>query len=240
MEFKLSDTPKEVTARRGAEQGTLVDEAYESLRHKILHNELPPGTTALEAEIAADLGMSRTPVREALIRLEQEDLVEILPRRGIRVVPVTLRDLREINEVLACLEVQAVERVAARRLSTAEIATLDEAIAAMDAALEAEDMDAWAAADFRFHTRLIELCGNRHLVRTAMQFLDKAHRARILTLPLRRKPVYSNSNHAAVVEAIRRGDPETAREIHLAHKRRWTRELDEITARHAIAETSDD
>ncbi len=234
------DNAVDAGPRRGPEQGTLVDEAYESLRRKILHNELAPGTTALEAEIAASLGMSRTPVREALIRLEQEDLVEILPRRGIRVKPVTLRDLREINEVLACLEVQAVERVASRLLSPAEIGALDDAIAAMDAALEAEDMDAWAAADFRFHRSLVELCGNRHLMRTARQFLDKAHRARLLTLPLRSKPVYSNSNHAAVVEAIRRRDPQTAREIHLAHKRRWSNELDEITARHPIAEQDDD
>jgi DNA-binding GntR family transcriptional regulator len=64
-----------------------------------------------------------------------------------------------------------------------------------------------------------------------MNFLDKAHRFRLLTLPYREKPVYSNVNHAAVVEAIRRGDPQSALEIHRSHKRRWGREMNDILER---------
>lgn len=218
-------------AGQQVESGTLVDAAYALLRERILSNDLKPGSVTLESDLAQMLGMSRTPLREAVARLAYEGLVEAIPRRGIRVTPVTVRDMREINEVLSCLEVQAAERLAARRLAKGEIGALDEAIAAMDAALESGDLDAWGKADFRFHSLLIELCGNRHLTRTARLYLDKAHRARLLTLPLRRKPVYSNSNHAAVVEAIRRGDPETAREIHFAHKRRWSSELDSIVER---------
>lgn len=198
---------------------------------------MPPGLMVLEEQLARTLGMSRTPLREALIRLAHEDLVEIIPRRGMRVKPVTLRDLREIDEVLACLEVQAAERLATRRLTDEECAALQAAIDGMDAALEAEDMDAWAEADFQFHSLLFELCGNTHLMRTAKLFLDKAHRARLATLPFRRTPVYSNSNHAAVVEAIKRGDAETARDIHLAHKRRWSRELNDIASNHPILQT---
>lgn len=208
--------------------GTLVNTAYLRLRERILSNAIPPGTETLEADLAQSLGMSRTPVREAIIRLAHEGLVEVVPRRGVRVVPITLRDLREINEVLGCLEVLAAEKVAARRLSPAQIGEFDAAIDGMDAALEAGDMDAWARADFRFHTLLIELSGNAHLQRTASLYLDKAHRARLVTMPLRHRPVYSNTNHAAVVEAIRRNDPESAREIHAAHKRRWSTELDTI------------
>jgi DNA-binding GntR family transcriptional regulator len=188
----------------------------------------------LEEQLARALGMSRTPVREALVRLAQEDLVEIVPRRGMRVKPFTMRDLREIDEVLACLEVQAAERLATRRPTDEERDALQAAIDGMDAALQAEDMEAWAEADFRFHTLLIEFCGNAHLTRTAKLFLDKAHRARLATLPYRKAPVYSNSNHAAVVEAIKRGDAQTAREIHLAHKRRWSSELNEIANHHPI------
>lgn len=216
------------------EKKPLVESAYQRIRGQILRNEMPSGLTILEEELARHLGMSRTPVREALVRLAQEDLVEIIPRRGMRVKPVTLRDLREIDEVLACLEVQAADRLARRSLTEAELTGLSAAIEGMDAALKAENMDAWAEADFRFHTLLIEFCGNAHLTRTAKLFLDKAHRARLATLPHRKKPVYSNSNHAAVVEAIKRGDAETAREIHLAHKRRWSRELNEIAESHAI------
>lgn len=216
-----------------------VETAYQQIRQKILRNEMAPGLMVLEEQLARTLGMSRTPLREALVRLAHEDLIEIIPRRGMRVKPVTLRDMREIDEVLACLEVQAAERLASRRLTDEERAALQSAIDGMDAALEAEDMEAWAESDFRFHTLLFELCGNAHLMRTAKLFLDKAHRARLATLPFRKTPVYSNSNHAAVVEAIKRGDAETAREIHLAHKRRWSRELNEIANTYPILPSVD-
>ena len=123
------------------------------------------------------------------------------------------------------------ERLAARRCASEELGKFDAAIAAMDAALEAKDPDRWNEADYRFHVLLIESCGNRHLVETAKQYLEKAHRFRALTSIHRAPPVYSNVNHAAVVEAIRRGDPQTAVEIHRAHKRRWLRELDDILRR---------
>ncbi|NJN40328.1 MAG: FCD domain-containing protein [Gammaproteobacteria bacterium] len=105
------------------------------------------------------------------------------------------------------------------------MARLEDAIAAMDRALDGEDMKAWAEADYRFHCLLVELCDNQQLVAVARNFLDKAHRFRLMTVDVRAKPVYSNVNHAAVVEAIRRGDPQTAVEIHRAHKRRWANEL---------------
>jgi len=220
-----------IPAAAGAERRSLADEAYAALKAEILTNRLAPGSQRLEEELAARLGMSRTPVREALIRLEREGFLELVPRRGARIRALTKRDVREITEVLNCLETQAAERLASRRLAAAEIARLEQAIAGMDRALAAEDMDAWAAADYAFHRLLIELCGNRHLEEVAMNFLDKAHRFRLLTMPYRTRPVYSNVNHAAVVEAIRRNDPQTAVEIHRAHKRRWTRELTEILER---------
>jgi len=225
-----------VPAAAGAERRSLADEAYAAIKAEIVTNRLPPGAQRLEEELAVQLGMSRTPVREAIIRLEREGLVEIVPRRGMRVRALTKRDVREITEVLTCLETQAAERLAGRRLAPQEIARLEQAIADMDAALEAEDMDAWAQADYGFHRLLIELCGNRHLEEIAMNFLDKAHRFRLLTMPYRARPVYSNVNHAAVVEAIRRGDAQTAVDIHRAHKRRWARELSEILERMDLPE----
>jgi len=91
-------------------------------------------------------------------------------------------------------------------------------------------MDAWNSADYQFHLLLIEACGNHHLIETAKRFLEKANRFRYLTSTRRKSPVYSNVNHAAVVEAIRRGDPQSAGEIHRAHKRRWMPELIDILA----------
>ena len=210
---------------------SLVDDAYEHLRERILSGDLPAGDTMLEEEIALGLGMSRTPVREAVIRLEREGLIELVPRRGVRVATMSARDIREINELLSCLEAAAAERLASRRLAPEELAGLDDAIAAMDAALEADDMDAWVAADYRFHCLLVDLCDNRHLAGVARSYLDRAHRFRRQSMRYRAKPVYSTVNHAAVVEAIRRGDPQTAQDIHRAHKRRWSRELSDLLER---------
>lgn len=205
--------------------------AYRRIKASIVEGEFAAGEKILEPELALRLGMSRTPVHEALVRLQDEGWIELVPRRGMRVAPLSVRDIREITEVLACLEVEAAERAAARRLPADDLAALDEAIASMDRALEAQDLDQWNEADFRFHRLLIEASGNRHLVDTAHRFLEKANRYRSLTTAHRVPPVYSNVNHAAVVEAIRRGDPQTAVEIHRAHKRRWLRELNDILAR---------
>lgn len=210
------------------ERRSMVETAYEDLKRRIIANDLAPGVQFLEEELAVMLGMSRTPIREAAIRLEQEGFLEIVPRRGVRIARLSKRGIREINEVLECLEIQAAERLAARRLTPEELKLLDDSIARMDEALEKDDQSAWAQADYSFHCLLIDLCGNDHLAEVARNFLDKAHRFRLLTLPYRKKPVYSNVNHAAVVEAVRRNDPQTAQDIHRGHKRRWARELSEL------------
>jgi len=213
------------------ERRSLVESAYRALKQQIMTGVLAPGVQLLEEELAARLGMSRTPTREAAVRLEQEGFVEFIPRRGLRVTTLSKRAVREINEVLECLEIQAAERLAARKLAPEEIKRLENAVAGMDQALEREDIKDWARADYEFHSLLIDMCGNQHLAETARNYLDKAHRFRLLTLPLRPRPVYSNVNHAAVVEAIRRNDPQTAQDIHRAHKRRWARELSDLLER---------
>jgi DNA-binding GntR family transcriptional regulator len=211
--------------RRG--RPSLVDDAYQRLRLRIINDELPPGAHALEQEIAADLGISRTPVHEALIRLEQEGLVELLPRRGMRVRPISPADMREIYQLLYSLEATAAELMAARQLpaDAPEIIELEQATADMTEALARDDLDGWAAADERFHAALLNQCGNHRLARMAYGVWDQAHRARIATLRLRPKPVDSAADHHAVTDAIRRHDPDRAREIHRAHRLRAMRTL---------------
>jgi DNA-binding GntR family transcriptional regulator len=228
-----------MTARRPRKRvpeptGSLVDLAYQSMRERILDNQWAPGYRALEQELALALGMSRTPVREALIRLANEGLVEVVPRHGMRVLPVSAADMDEIYQVLGSLEATAAERVAARKPSAAEIAPLQDASRAMDEALKRDDLDAWARADERFHRHLVELCGNRLLAATVHNFWDRAHRARMFTLRLRPKPVNSTREHTELVRAIRKGDVAAAREIHRAHRERGRRELTAILARYRL------
>ena len=195
------------------------DLAYREIKRRIMGNILPPGLQVLEQELAAQLGMSRTPVREALIRLEQEGLVEITPRRGMRVVPIAPDDMREIYEVLTCLECQAAERLAARKPDRQEVLPLIEATDQMDQALDQGDLDAWAMADEQFHRELLALAGNRRLEVMALGVFDLAHRARMVTLRMRPLPRKSSADHRAVIEAILEGDTASAHRLHGQHRR---------------------
>ncbi len=194
--------------------------AYRELRRRILDNEMPPNAHYLEQELADVLGMSRTPVREALIRLSDERLVEIRPRHGARILPVSVDDMREIYEMMTELEALAVRKLAERGLSRRELRMLEQAVADMDHALARDDLRAWARRDEMFHALLVDLTGNSRLSQVVATFRDQAHRARMQTLKLRPKPVNSNRDHAAVVEAIRQRDPETAAATHRQHRQK--------------------
>jgi len=194
--------------------------AYRELRRRILDNEMPPNAHYLEQELADALGMSRTPVREALIRLADERLVEIRPRHGARILPVSVDDMREIYEMMTELEAMAVRKLAERGLSRSELRLLEQAVEEMDAALARDDLKAWARSDETFHALLVDLTGNSRLSQVVATFRDQAHRARMQTLRLRPKPVHSNRDHAAVVEAIRQRDPEKAAATHRQHRER--------------------
>ncbi len=204
---------------------SLVDTAYEWIRRRILDNVWPPGHRALEQEVALELGMSRTPVREALVRLQNDGLVEVVPRHGMRVLPVSPEDMREIYEVLTALECMAAEIVARRKPGDAELQTLTQATADMDKALARDDLEAWAAADERFHVSLVELSGNRALANTVWNYWDRAHRARMLSLRLRPKPVNSTHEHMQMVERLRAGDVAGAAAVTRAHRERANQEL---------------
>jgi DNA-binding GntR family transcriptional regulator len=229
-------TPRTRTPRRSppAPRGSRVEAAYAALRQRILDNVYPPGHRALEGELADDLGISRTPVREALIRLANEGLVEVVPRHGMRVLPVSPVDMKEIYVVLTALEGTAAEALALRGPSDAELAPLVDATREMKRALKADDLDAWARADERFHQRLVELAGNRTLIDAVARLGDRVHRARMFTLRLRPKPVSSTQEHLAMLERIRAGDAPGAVEVNRKHRERASRELLAIVERYRL------
>ena len=168
---------------------SLVENAYRAMKTAVRDNVFPPGYQGSEQEIALKLGMSRTPVHEALIRLQEEGLVRVLPKRGIQVCALSPDDMREIYDVIATLEGRAAEAIAAGDdvLKATALAALETANADMKAALERDDLDAWAQADDSFHRALVERCGNRRLARAVATVMDQSHRARMVTLRLRVK-----------------------------------------------------
>jgi DNA-binding GntR family transcriptional regulator len=212
-------------------KSTATERAYRALKQLILDNELTAGAHLLELEAAARLGMSRTPVREAMVRLEQDGMVELRPRHGMRVLPLSAAALSEIYEVVTALESAAAETVARNGASPADIAALRTAVADMDAALARDDLMAWSKADEEFHRSLVHAAGNRRLAALVDQVWDQSHRARMVTLRLRPKPVNSNKEHAALVEAIVARDPVAARAIHHGHRRRAAAMLVELVER---------
>lgn len=184
--------------------------------------------------MALQLGLSRTPVREAFQRLEREGLLEIVPRHGIRISPIRPDDMREIYEVLSSLEPTAAELLAGRGLDRKALQPLVAACDDMEAALDRDDLRGWAAADTRFHHFLVESCGNRRLADLIKTVWDQAHRARMATLTLRPPPAQSTREHRAIVRAILAGDAEKAGAIYRAHRKRAGAELLKIIARHQL------
>lgn len=214
--------------RSGGARGarvSLVERAYEEIRRRILDNEYQPAQQVLEHELAADLGMSRTPVREALVRLQNEGFVRLIPRHGMRVVPLSLADLRDMYEVLTALEMTAVERLVKLERSSEVLAPLEKALDDMDRALASGNVDSWVQADERFHRTLIELSGNARLAAMAFSVWEQGHRARMMTVRFRTSLQQSNQEHRALVDAIRRGDLDAARAEHSAHRGRTSREI---------------
>ncbi len=207
-----------------AEVTSLVDEAYQALKTAVRENVFPPGYQAAEPEIARQLGMSRTPVHEAIIRLQEEGLVQVLPRRGILICPISVGDIREIYDVLIAVEGRAAALLAdmPRDLAGSAAESLDQETAEMEQALERGQLLDWAAADERFHQLLAESCGNQRLARFAATVRDQSHRARLFTLLLRPLPTASAAEHRRITNAIRLGEvaeAEAAARVHRVRAR---------------------
>ncbi|WP_373867384.1 GntR family transcriptional regulator [Microvirga aerophila] len=199
---------------------SLVEDAYRALKDAIRNNVFPPGYQGSEQEMALRLGMSRTPVHEAIIRLQEDGLVRVLSKRGVTVCPLAPEDIREIYEVIIAIEAMAAELLAAlpdeeRHLVADE---LKEATSDMEQALRDDDLLAWAAADDLFHRTLVERCGNSRIRRIAQTVTDQAHRARMLTLKLRSKPTGSIAAHRDIIAAIRKGKAAEAHQQARQHR----------------------
>lgn len=206
---------------------SLVDDAYAAMKEEIRESRFPPGYQASEQEIALRLGMSRTPVHEAAIRLQEDGLVRILPRKGIVICALAPEDMREIYDVVIAIEGRAAALLAqmpeaARELAALELAAHTEA---MSAASETGDPAGWGHADECFHRTLVERAGNGRMIRINQTITDQAHRARMLTLKLRRELGASVAEHQQIIEAIRAGDAAAAQEQAYRHRSHTRNEL---------------
>ena len=193
--------------------------ALQKLRDLIFAGDLAAGSNHLETELAARLNMSRTPIREALLILEGQGLLELQPRKGVRIQPISSADMAEIYDVLTELEGLSAENAARIGYVDADLAALEAAIDDMDRAISAGNLDAWSVADDHFHQELVRLGGNRRVKAIVDMMSDQVRRARAITLALRPLPTKSNDDHRQVFQAIKAGNPDLAGELHRAHRR---------------------
>lgn len=208
-------------------QPSMVDEAYAALKQAILDSHFAPGFRASEQEIALRLGMSRTPVHEAVIRLQEDGLVRVLPRRGVLICALAPEDMREIYDIIIAVEGRAAELLASRPDPLREAITAELARDTDDMARAWQDGDlpAWGRADARFHRALVERAENGRMTRIIQTINDQSHRARMLTLKLRSELGSSVTEHRGIIEAIRNGDPAKAQSCIHDHRLRARDEL---------------
>jgi DNA-binding GntR family transcriptional regulator len=193
---------------------SLSDQAYFAIRNLIVTLELPPGAAVREPELVVQLGIGRTPVREALRRLAQERLVEVFPRRGMFVTTVDVRDLARLCEVRAVLEPEAA-RLAAERATQADLDELQDLLAVLELRRRREDR--WLIElDQRIHRTIYRASHNHFLAETLEQYYT--HALRIWILALARTDLSAAVHeHAELLEAILRGRGDRAAELMRLH-----------------------
>jgi DNA-binding GntR family transcriptional regulator len=185
-------------------------EVLTALRSAILANEILPGTRLLESDVAARMGVSRAPVREAIRQLEQEGLVESFAHRGAVVIGLPEDEIDAIYELRALIEAKAMER-ATERVTEQDLEGLEAIIVEMQEALARRDIEEVAEIDLRFHGSIVEHSGLT-LLRRIWSSLDGLVRVRsyqALERPGRAAEYFmknSVASHSTLVDALRAGD----------------------------------
>lgn len=193
---------------------SLRDQVYEQLRSRIMDLELTPGHRITERDAAAELGVSRVPLREALRLLEAEGLIVLVPRQGAMVASWSREDIVRLFEVREELETLAA-RLAATRRTEADLRLMRELVEAADRALAAGDDAATAAANAGFHRAVFAACGNT-LLQQMMAPLDSRVQW-LFHLTKHRDTREQRQEHVRLLELIEARDSDGAAELYRAH-----------------------
>ncbi len=194
----------------------LRDVVFNTLRQAILRGELKPGERLMEIQLANKLGVSRTPVREALHKLEQEGLVLMIPRKGAEVADITEKSLRDVMDVRKALEELAVKR-ACEKITTEEMEELEAAGEEFKAALESRDVVEIAEADVSFHDVIYKAADNQKLVSLLNNLSEQMYRYRVEYLKDEKVFPRLIKEHDKIVDLIARRDKEKAAEAMCEH-----------------------
>ena len=195
---------------------SLAKMAYEAIRKSILSGQWKIGELYNEKAIAADLGISRTPVREALLELASQDLIIFLPRRGLMVNRFTRRDVDEIFELRKAIELAAVEKITVTS-PPFDLFEIEGALLSQRKAVKQKDYLAFMEADRLFHTSVSELTSNRRLIAILDNIRDMIHVMGAKALALEGRAVEVIKEHQTILEAVKKGNLEEARRAMAYH-----------------------
>lgn len=194
----------------------LRETVYKKLRKRILTGELKPGDRLMEIHLANELDVSRTPIREAIRKLELEGLVRIIPRSGAQVARISEREMKDLLEVRRSLDMLSVE-LASERITSEEKVLLRRACRDFEEATKHGDYTRVAEADVRFHDIIVQAARNRRLQEIISQMADQTYRYRFEYVKDEGTYAQLVEEHRGICDAILSGDGELAKEISIAH-----------------------
>jgi len=190
----------------------LRDVVFKTLRKGILTGELKPGERLMEIHLANRLGVSRTPIREAIRKLELEGLVTMVPRKGAEVASITEKNLKDVLEVRQALEGLAIE-LACDRITEEKKQELKQRLLQVEAAVETKEASAIASADVSFHDTIVEASGNARLVQLVSNLGEQMYRYRFEYIKDVSKHSRIIREHRIMFDSIMEKDKEKAAQI---------------------------
>lgn len=210
-----------LTPRMIPVQTPLRDQVADALRAALIAGELRPGVVYSAPTLAAELGVSATPVREAMLDLAREGLVEAVRNKGFRVTEMTEQDLDEFTEIRTLIEVPTVGRVAATA-SAGQLELLRPLARRIVTAAQEHDVLKYLEADHHFHLELLALAGNHHLVKVVSDLRKRSRLFGLHSLNETGRLVASAQEHVDLLDLMvagRTGEAEECMRRHLAHVR---------------------
>ena len=192
---------------------------YKEIEKAILDGVFPPGYSLTEGKLSHELGVSRTPVREALMQLELEGLIELRPNRGALVIGITPGDIEDIYEIRSLLERRATEKAAAH-INSEHIDRLREVVDLTEFYLERKDFDRVTAMDDRFHNLIYEMAGSRMFERILADLHAYAQTMRERSIKAPGRAVSMLAEHRAILDALVQKDSEKAGQLMAEHIQR--------------------
>ncbi|MCQ8190790.1 GntR family transcriptional regulator [Streptomyces rugosispiralis] len=204
---------------------------HEVLRSRIVGLELEPGSAVSENDLAAELGVSRTPVRESLILLADEGLVDIYPQMGTFVSRIRERDVASAQFIREALECAAL-REAVGKAGARDVAELRVLLTAQEEADRQADMEGFFQLDEEFHARLMAVSGHASAWPVVSQAKAQLDRARRLSLPMTQQMSLLIGQHREVVDLLEAGDLDRADEALRSHLRLVFSDVEKIRSKH--------